>query len=71
MDHTESKAMMEVVTYVFGWGGCPAACFGGDDGQCDKHEQFHQDFGHYILCGVCAEFFENLLRTNKKLEGRL
>jgi len=41
MDHTESKAMMEVVTYVFGCGGCPAACFGGDDGQCDKHEQVH------------------------------
>ena len=40
MDHTDSKAM-EVVTYVFGCGGCPAACFGGDDGQCDKHEQVH------------------------------
>jgi len=48
MDHTDSKAMMEVVTYVFGCGGCPAACFGGDDGQCDKHEQVHQDFGHFV-----------------------
>jgi hypothetical protein len=50
MDHTDSKAMMEVVTYVFGWGGCPAACFGGDDGQCDKHEQVHLVKADAALC---------------------